>query len=603
LIKNIFTSRLIIFLPNQEHHDNSFTAQRILLFCNNENFAILKSSPYIFAIETTPTQHLDRSNDELLVCDILPGKISSGRQFDFRQSSIDWDSWHIEADNQAQLYNLAYLSSSTLRIESDSLALKPLYYANVDDGMLIASRLIDLFRVNGDLIKPIDRMGLAQLLLTGHPFGSRTIHTRVKRTPTGARIEWESGSKSTIISRPRRHKISDPIRSEAGLLEYVLKVDEAISDSIGRHTKGVSSTLNIGLSGGFDSRILAGVMKKRGDSFRAYTYGRWHHREVITAKQIAKTLDVEHHILPYPLENHYDHLDLFMSTMEGQSDSSSVQIANLLQINSASGAPLLHGFMSDAVAVTRFSDMKHGTAPTTLDQAAHNIASSIIKSDSHACFISELVGAEINVDTLRDELLDDMVTDGSSYQSAVLWNVENRQRRFIAGHLPMLGQSFDIIVPFYDAKLMAIWLSLPRICLDERYLQRQQLAKLYRNLATIPHSEEVAPIVPNLTNQVRLLVDTLLRKALIPSYQKLAGYRTSNIWSLSGGMANNEQRLKMRHLFESSTDAATSMLGLDSFARPSVKAYFEKGPESGDFITPRIIFQTASYAQWLKNNI
>ena len=196
-----------------------------------------------------------------------------------------------------------------------------------------------------------------------------------------------------------------------------------------------------------------------------------------------------------------------------------------------------------------------------------------------------------------------MHTSGLAYHSAVLWDVENRQRRFIAGHLPMLGQKFDVIVPFYDARLMSVWFSLPRISLDERYLQRQQLAKLYPNLAKIPHSEENAPIIPNLSNQLRLLADSVLRKAFIPKYQKLVGYRTSNIWSLSGGMATTEQQKRMQGLFSANLDQTKEVLGLSSFDNDSVTSCFETGPQEGDYITPRIIFQTSAYANWLSETL
>ena len=602
MIDNVTTSRILAFVPSQNCPDNAEILHKLSDVCSNQELSICRKTPYFLACKTQSI-NFNRDDRQFLLCDILPGKLSSPREITFAKTSSSWESWHAIAEQHAQLYNLLLSTNKELTIESDILGLKPLYLANIEEGTLIGSSLADLFRLKEDLIRPVDSMGLAQLILTGHPFGSRTIHAKIRRTKTGERLHWDANSKRLSSSRPRRIQISKEVRADAGLLESVQEIDATISESINRHTQGAAQPLNIGLSGGFDSRILAAVLDKQGKSFKSFTYGHWHHREVRTAKRIAQELDTNHQVLPYPLDNHYDQMELFLSTMEGQSDSNSVQIANLLQMDAPVGSPLLHGFMSDAVAVTRFSDKKNGIVPKSLEQAASNLASSMIKSDSHSKFISELVGMDITAETLFEELLDDMHADGLAYHSAVLWDVENRQRRFIAGHLPMLGQKFDVIVPFYDARLMSVWFSLPRISLDERYLQRQQLAKLYPNLAKIPHSEENAPIIPNLSNQLRLLADSVLRKAFISTYQKLVGYRTSNIWSLSGGMATTEQRKRMQKLFSANLDQTKIVLGLSSFDDDSVTSYFETGPLQGDYITPRIIFQTSAYANWLSETL
>ncbi|TQV80801.1 asparagine synthase-related protein [Denitrobaculum tricleocarpae] len=603
MISTIVTTRFVAFVPAQIYSGDTEILRKFTDLCGNQDLTVLRKAPYLIACEAPHHAARAEGTRDFLLCDTVIGKLKSPRDFQFCSDRIDWVSWHREAANKAQLYNLLLVSKTKLEIESDILGLKPFYVATLEEGTLVASKLIDLFRIREELIKPIDSFGLAQLILTGHPFRSRTIHTQVRRSETGERLSWTKDSREVSSSRPRRLKPSADVRSDAGLLEAVHEIDSAISDSVKRHTVDAARPLNIGLSGGFDSRILAAILHKQNEAIHGYTYGHWHHREVRTAKRISRELGIEHKILPYPLDNHFHQMELFFSEMEGQSDSTSVQIANLMRINAPAGTPLLHGFMSDAVAVTRFSDQKNGVTPKNRDQASFNLASSMIKSDAHARYVSELVGADIDVMSICNEIRNDMTSDGLAYHAAVLWDVENRQRRYIAGHLPMLGQKYDVIAPFYDEKLMSIWFSLPRISLDERYLQRQQLAKLYPNLAKIPHSEETAPITPSLSNQLRLLIDSVLRKSFIPTYQKIVGYRTSNIWSLSGGMATNEQRLKMQSLFLGNLDETEQVLGLNSFNNDSVASYFERGPSSGDYITPRIVFQTSAYAKWLATSL
>lgn len=603
MISPILTSRFIIFAPKKGVFEDTSYVQLLESICRDQSLRVLRTQPYFIACETSVASEDIQTEHPYLIGDVLPGKRVSQRTFGFRTDELDWKNWHQIAESQAQYYNLLYSDASSFTVESDILGIKQLYLADTSFGTLISSKLIDIFRFDKTLVRPIDRIGLAQLILTGHPFGSRTLHSKVRRTATGERLHWDNSSHELSSSRPRRIDICAEVKSHAGLVESVHHIDKLISRSISRCIDGISTPLNIGLSGGFDSRILAAVLKKQRPDFNAFTYGHWHHREVLTAKKIAKILEIQHKILPYPVENHYNRMDLFLNTLEGQSDSTSVQIANLLQMDTPDGTPVFHGFMSDAVAVTRFSDQKDGVVPQNLDEAAINIASSIVKSPEHLQFISNLVEADITEDSICNEVRSDMMQQGLSYHSAVLWDVENRQRRFIAGHIPMLGQKFDIITPFYDKDLMSFWLSLPRISLDERYLQRQQLAKLYPELAKIPHSEESTPIIPNLSNQLQLLVDTTLRKIFVTPFQKYTGYRTSNIWSLSGGMATNELRRYMTRLFLDNLESVDSVFDLSSFKDSEVEAYFEVGPAKGDYITPRVVFQTTAYAKWLRDSL
>lgn len=603
MIKSALTSRLIIFAPKKSNPEDSQIMHSLEPYCRDQGMRVFKTHPYFLAFESFIDSEITPTGRPLLICDLLPGKKASDRDFAFYSREIDWSRWHQKAESQAQFYNLILSNQTEFTLESDLLGLKQLYLTDTSHGTLITSKIIDVFRLDKKYIQPIDQVALSQLILTGHPFGTRTIHSKIRRTSTGERLHWDNSSCELLSSRPRRLKISNDVRADSGLIESVRYIDDSISNSIRTRTEGISKSINIALSGGFDSRILAAVLRKQTSEFSAFTYGHWHHREVLTAKKIAKILGVNHSILPYPIDNHYKRMDLFLNTLEGQSDSNSVQIANLLQMNKPLGTPLFHGFMSDAVAVIRFSDKKNDIAPKSLDEAALNLASSIVKSESHLKFISNLLEIEISAPNICDEIRQDMTKEGQAYHAAVLWDVENRQRRFIAGHIPMLGQIFDIITPFYDKRLMSYWLSMPRISLDERYLQRQQLAKLYPELAKIPHSEETTPITPNLSNQLKLLIDTTLRKMFITPFQKYTGYRTSNIWSLSGGMATNDLKNHMQALFSENIDCADRVLGLGNFRNKEVMAYFDVGPSTGDYITPRIIFQTTAYAKWIEDSL
>jgi hypothetical protein len=87
--------------------------------------------------------------------------------------------------------------------------------------------------------------------------------------------------------------------------------------------------------------------------------------------------------------------------------------------------------------------------------------------------------------------------DGEPYQLLTIWNLENRQRRFIGGHMALLGPRYHLVTPVYSSEMLRAWLEIPRLGLEGRAFYRQMLACLYPATARIPHAEEEHPIIPN----------------------------------------------------------------------------------------------------------
>jgi hypothetical protein len=123
-----------------------------------------------------------------------------------------------------------------------------------------------------------------------------------------------------------------------------------------------------------------------------------------------------------------------------------------------------------------------------------------------------------------------------------IWNLENRQRRFIGGHMALLGPRYHLVTPFYSREVLSAWLEVPRLGLEGRALFRQMLARLYPVAARIPHAEEVHPIIPNfkwLSREyvrwgAKSLRQRLPRLPGIHGFSRLMGAAgDSDIWSLA----------------------------------------------------------------------
>ncbi len=597
--RNAITSRFLAFVATAPSANTFPTQDKVLDFCKSQKLTLLQTEPYLIACELAPGFAPADGTHPILVCDLLPGKINSGRNFEFQSDSPSWDKWHEYAEAEAQVYNLIYVTDENFTIESDPLGIKPVYRVVTDEGVLIASSIADICSIAPALSKSLDRDSLAQFLMMGYALGTRTFHKDLHRSNTGERIEW-SKTEGLKLSRPRRYSVSGKIQSDTYLNAALSQVETSLNESLRRHCSGARKPINVALSGGFDSRILAAALESQNYPIRTFTYGKWHHRELRTARRIAKSLNVEHAYLDYPLDNFYQRLQLFMSVVEGQSESKVTQVTNLLQINADPGTALVHGFLSDPIAGSHLTDWFPNDDLNDLDEVAERLANILQPPKPQLELAQKILGFSFDLEGFRQEIRSELPPTEKAYQSAVLWDIEVRQRKLISPHLLMLGQKFDVIAPFYDREMLQTWISMPRSVLDKRYLQRQQLAHKFPELAKIPRDQETAPITPNLKNQLLLLIDTLTRKAFIRLYGSITGYRPDSIWSLGQGMANKAQIDQMNASIRDGREVLEDTFDLQLDLSDDVRALIQSSPDNGDYQTTRLIFQIVEYAKWIK---
>jgi len=541
---NIITTRVAIFLPNEADGNSPMDLGDLAKSCEALDLAVIFTRPFLFAVEDVAGLPARDAMGSVLACEVLAGKLLAGRDFDFGGDGTDWAKWHEVAETDAQVYNLLFASRDHLRIESDVLGLKPLYRAQVKEGVFICSRLRDLGTLRPDLAKPADLSAINSLLLISHSIGERTTFAKIKRTHAGEVIEWRHKD-SVRYTRPRRYVPPSTILNNVGLADAVGGAIDRLAASLKKHCKGGRLPYNLGLTGGFDSRVIAGVLAAEDYDTHAYTFGLWHHQEMRVAKKIAGALKIRHSPLSYDLKSYYKHLPLYLETVEGQMGDGASPLTNLLKIPNHEGALLMIGFIGDSLSSAHLSNWFAGKTIDSFDQAAEQLGLALSIPLERRQRASELLGHKICIDDLIHEIRGDLCADILPYQSVLLWDMENRQRRAIGTHFLLLGQSFDVVAPFYDPEVMNYWTSMPSIALDDKYLQRQMLKLGFPNLARIPHDQEVMAIIPNLGNQLSGLFERTARRLLARIYGRITGYGKGSIWALAGGLSTKEQRRNM----------------------------------------------------------
>jgi len=188
----------------------------------------------------------------------------------------------------------------SLYVARDAVGIKPLYYALVGRGLLVASELRGLL-ASGLVRAQIDARALAGYLTFGSVPEPETIIAGIRALPPGVVMRFDAGSGvfKEVASVPmvQPDADQDPISDRATAVELVR---ESLERSIDRHL--VSDVpVAVFLSGGIDSSIIAALAAQRAgttiDGFTV-TFSEPRFDESRVAQRVARRHGIRHHLIP-----------------------------------------------------------------------------------------------------------------------------------------------------------------------------------------------------------------------------------------------------------------------------------------------------------------
>jgi len=177
---------------------------------------------------------------------------------------------------------------------SDQFGLLPLYILRRPDGIWFASDLATLRDISPVKLE-IDETGLAELYWFGYQLGDRTAYRDVGMVPAGSiiSVSWEGGTENRNSWVESIQETDRGIQIQPGDIPFqLLELVERACDRL--HTP--ATNYGIKLSGGLDSRLIAGCWRHR--PLYAYTWGERHSAEAMIAVRLANRLEFEHRFIP-----------------------------------------------------------------------------------------------------------------------------------------------------------------------------------------------------------------------------------------------------------------------------------------------------------------
>ena len=190
-------------------------------------------------------------------------------------------------------------------IGADILGTMPVYYTCTTDYVLVGSTP-ELFRAHPDFRPELDPKGLAGVLLTNGLVSGRALLRGVSRLGAGNLLHAANGCppKQLVQYRPA---VSDRYFG-ATYEENFRRVQEMLDRCFDRHLPSDAS-YGLILSGGLDSRLVAGIASERRLQVQAHSFGSPLDIEVRCAVAVARSLGFPHKILPVRMERFVEYAE------------------------------------------------------------------------------------------------------------------------------------------------------------------------------------------------------------------------------------------------------------------------------------------------------
>lgn len=186
-------------------------------------------------------------------------------------------------------------------LSRDPFGIKPLYYAELEQGLIYASEISALFATS--LINPvIHQPALDQLLQLQFISGQKTIFQGISRLLPGETIEVIDGK---IVNRQQINPYQEESIKELSEQEAIAKLDQTLEDSVSVHERS-DVPFGLFLSSGIDSTVILRMMQRLGQEKRIKAWtasftvdGK---QDIVAdeteqAKAMAEAVGAEHHIL------------------------------------------------------------------------------------------------------------------------------------------------------------------------------------------------------------------------------------------------------------------------------------------------------------------
>lgn len=399
-------------------------------------------------------------------------------------------------------------NKNVLILANDRFGLYPTYYRADRQHLIFAPEMKALVRaIDEPLHLRID--ALAEYFRFQRLLGSKTFFDGIHVLPPATVLQYDLPSGELSMTRYWDLGQTKPVPPTISFNEAVEEGGRLFTQAIGTAAEG-SGRIGVYLSGGLDSRGIAGMLAKLGRTPQTFTFGQPGCRDEHYARQIAGVIGAQHHFYPYLngkwIEQYAPvHVQLaegFHSWLHMHGINMLADVRQSIDINVSGLGDLL---WPDA----QFTPPHLVSAPddiafsSILFELYHQKYSwpGLTYPEEYVLYAEpyrrQLVGAAY--DSFQTELR--MYSHLPYAIRASAFNLTNHFARHLVYHVVFGRSHVEYRLPYFDLELLTFAYRLPLEIGMERRVQKGIISRYLPRVARIPASSDELPVVEGIQSQ------------------------------------------------------------------------------------------------------
>lgn len=374
---------------------------------------------------------------------------------------------------------------------NDRFGIYPLYWTKMKDEFIFSSSV----RLLANQIElELDFVGLAEQLSFDYCLEDRTLFKNIKYILPASKFVVENGEFNQTIYWTERGREDRRYRNKNECLKE-LKKRMLHAIDLRKADKNI-----IGLTGGFDSRIVLAMLDELGaKNIQTFTFGNKGSGDVVAAEQLAKGYCTNHHSITFTKDAFEESALPIIKSSEAQCSSDRFYIYQTAQKKrecgefeiSATGGDVVSGQKSNFTGM--FPVMSRKLGKLNKEKLKRKIFYNIM-SGRIAVPVSNMYSKDFCTLTFK-EMYEDFsrafdASEGDTLGSTVMWlKLRTLERRSTIPHINLCNEFEIVRYNIYDYRLMEFFAMMPQ---KYRYGQRlyiRLIQDFYPRAAMIPHSE------------------------------------------------------------------------------------------------------------------
>jgi len=375
-----------------------------------------------------------------------------------------------------------------ITIINDRYGIKKLYYWLANDRLMFASEYKSIVW-HPEFNKKISELALSDFMSIGYILDDRTFFEDIKLVPPASIMTYQAGELS--VHRYWDYEFYTPggeILSEDHYVdEFAIRLKEAVR-------KRVRNNTCLLITGGKDSRTLMGILDQcaKGLKVRANTIGHEHCHDVKFGREIARSLGYEHTFIPVGPTYIAEYSNEGVWRLEGAASCYTFWIFAqdaFLEENNIDFA--MTGFLGDCLSgghlpIELLKEVNEEKAIGFLYENFHN---TVFRDEELARFLKPNMYRNIEGESFNSiKRCFNTANTGNILNKCDYVDLHQRQRRYIALHLDILGAFSRVLDPFADNEFVDFILRVPVEMRVAQRIYRRMIVKHLPKVARIPQT-------------------------------------------------------------------------------------------------------------------